>query len=85
MSKSITGVVTATKRVGTSASGNPTFDVTILEANGRDSVHRTVADSSLAYAIENSEYRDTTHEFGLDSAGHLDGTATPQGGQHGKG
>ena len=63
----VTGKVVATKRVGTSTMGNPTFMVTL--DNGE--MYRTMSNTSLAYAIENPEYRDRVHVFTLTKAGRI--------------
>ena len=75
----ITGKVIDTKRVGTSSMGNPTFDVVIrLETidgtpvqGEQDVTIRTQSNSGIAYGIENSFYRDETHEYTLTKAGRL--------------
>lgn len=81
--KNVTGTVVATKRVGTSTMGNPQFDVTLLATHiegtpvepAQTVVVRTSANISLAYAIENPEYRETAHTFDLTPAGRLSGRA----------
>ena len=77
---SVVGIVIDTKRVGTSQMGNPTYDVTLstpTEPYPGQAVFRTSSDSSLAYAIQNAEYRDTPHIFGLTRAGRLNGYSAP--------
>ena len=81
--RQITGLVTATRRAGTSANGNPSYDVTILDiATGESATYRTSSDVMLAYGITNAEYRHEAHVFGLTRAGRLDGTAAPVEGWH---
>lgn len=71
----ITGIVTHTERVGTSVNGNPTFDVEIRNDHAAIgeaySLHRTMSDTMLAYAIENPEYRNEPHVFILTRAGRI--------------
>lgn len=77
MTNTIQDVVTHTKRVGTSTMGNPTYEVEIRDDRNLDSdqplysLHRTMSNTMLAYAIENPEYRDHVHEFTLTRAGRL--------------
>ena len=71
----VTGIVTHTKRVGTSVNGNPTYEVEIRDDHAAIgeaySLHRTMSDTMLAYAIENPEYRDAPHVFILTRAGRI--------------
>lgn len=69
----VTGRVLHTERVATSTP-NPMFDVTLTDGN----TYRTSANISLAYAIQNTEYRDKPHTFGLTRAGRLNGTAVEE-------
>jgi len=64
---SVTGRVTATKRIGQSRNGNPSFSVTLNDGV----TYRTASDAALSYAIENSEYQKSPHTFGLDRDGKL--------------
>ena len=64
----VTGRVLYTERVATSTP-NPMFDVALTDGN----TYRTSANVSLAYAIENPEYRDNLHTFELTRAGRLNG------------
>ena len=70
----ITGLVIDTKRVSTSAYGNPAYEVTISSATeGTDGIVtlRTMDNAGVAYCIGNSEYRDTPHIFHLTRAGRI--------------
>ena len=71
----VTGIVTHTKRVGTSVNGNPTYEVEIRDDHAAIgeaySLHRTMSDSMIAYAIENAEYRNEPHVFTLTRAGRI--------------
>jgi len=71
----ITGIVTYTKRVGTSVNGNPTYEVEIRDDHAAIgeaySLHSTMSDSMLAYAIDNPEYRNEPHVFTLTRAGRI--------------
>lgn len=71
----ITGIVTHTKRVGTSVNGNPTYEVEIRNDNAPTgeaySLHRTMSDAMIAYAITNPEYRNEPHVFTLTRAGRI--------------
>lgn len=67
----VIGKVTATKRVGTSTMGNPTYDVTLEHVDGSHGIYRTMSNTMLAYAIENSNYREDNHVFTLTRAGRL--------------
>ncbi len=76
--RSVTGIVTRVERVGTSRMGNPTMRVTLSTPTPPfDGVASflTASDSSLAYGIENAEYRDKPHVFGLTRANRLNGYA----------
>ena len=74
-SYTITGTITHTKRVGTSVNGNPTYEVEIRDDHAVTgeaySLHRTMSDSMLAYAIENHEYKNEPHVFTLTRAGRI--------------
>ena len=74
-SYTITGIVTHTKRVGSSVNGNPTYEVEIRDDHAAIgeaySLHRTMSDSMLAYAIENPEYKNEPHVFTLTRAGRI--------------
>lgn len=63
----VVGRVIATERRKSSRNGNPAFMLTIQRPDGELRQHRTATDSMLAYAIENPEYRDTVHVFGLNN------------------
>jgi len=65
----VTGLVTETKRIGTSVNGNPSYDVTM--SNGQ--TYRTSSDSSLSYEITNRNFRNEAHTFELTAAGRLSG------------
>jgi hypothetical protein len=70
----VTGVVTNVQRLGTTVWGNPMHAVTLsTPTEGFDgiSTFRISNDSSLNYAIGNSEYRDTPHVFVLTRAGRI--------------
>lgn len=77
--KTVTGKVLSTKRAGTSAMGNPSFNVTlsITQIDGTDTAQpymvtvRTQSNASLGYAIENREYRDSDHEYTLSRHGQI--------------
>lgn len=75
MSYTITGIVTHTKRVGTSVNGNPTYEVELRDDHAAVgeaySLHRTMSDSMIAYAIENPEYKNEPHVFILTRAGRI--------------
>lgn len=65
--RAIIGKVTGTKRMRSSKYGNPRFEVTIHTAAGNiDRQFRTQPDSSLAYGIENPEFRNHEHIFVID-------------------
>ena len=63
----VTGTVVATKHAGTSGMGNPSYWVAL--DNGE--IYRTSANTSLAYGIENPEYRNEPHVFTLTAAGRI--------------
>lgn len=67
----ITAKVTATKYHGTSTMGNPTYYVTLEERDGTTGIYRTQSNASIAYAIENREYRDEWHEYLITTAGRI--------------
>ncbi len=73
MANTITGRVVKTERATTSYYGNPAFYVTIETADGERSTFRTSTDASIAYAIENSEYRAQPHTFKLTRAWRIYG------------
>ena len=73
MTKTITGRVVRTERLGHTKWGNPMFNVGIEGSNGDSYVIRLANDAGLAYAINNPEYRDEPHTFELTKAGRLSG------------
>ena len=71
MYATIRGKVTDTKRLRSSVNGNPRYEVTITDEDGTQHLTSTEPDSMLAYAITNSEYRDTAHTFYVNRKGHI--------------
>lgn len=67
----VTGKVIAIKRTTSSYYGNPAFFVTIRQSDGTEGKYRTQTDSMIAYAIENPEYRTTSHVFELSKNGRI--------------
>lgn len=77
--KTVTGQVTDVRTVAFSTYGNPTKRVTLL-ATAIDSTPlatplevkvTTQANSQIAFAIGNGEYRDTPHTYELTSKGRI--------------
>lgn len=75
--KTVTGRVTRTERIGLTVWGNPMYWVGIEDENGHDDIYRLSNDASLAYEINNPEFRDTPHAFLLTPAGRLLGYVKP--------
>lgn len=75
MTHTVTGMVIATKRHGTTYYGNPIVSVCL----DTDPSHwlRISDNADLVYGIGNREYRDTPHTFRLTRAGRLSGYACP--------
>lgn len=71
MNNTITGKVTATKRHGHTAYGNPVMSIQFDTAPG--AWFRISDNAGIVYAIENREYRDTPHTFTLNRAGRISG------------
>ena len=67
----IVGKVTATQRMASSRNGNPRFMITIMTTEGEAVAHSTSPDASIAYGIENREYREQDHEFVINSKGSI--------------
>lgn len=67
MANTVTGRVVGTEYASTSYYGNPAYWVTL--DNGE--TYRTMDNSSLAYGIQNPEYRDEPHVFTLTRAGRI--------------
>jgi hypothetical protein len=65
----ITGKVVNVKRHGHTFYGNPMMSVAL--DSDPWAWHRLSNDASLAYGIENSEYRDESHTFALTRAGRI--------------
>ena len=63
--------VTNTRRVGTSAYGNPTMRADLVTEHGDKFTVRTPTDADIAYGIGNREYRDAWHAVELSRAGRL--------------
>lgn len=63
--------VIATKRHGTSRVGNPSYIVALEEPDGTTEIYFTKANSGLAYAIRNRNYREQWHEYELTSDGKI--------------
>lgn len=74
--RSVSGLVIRVERAGISRNGNPTMRVTLstpTEGYPGEATFLTTSDSMLAYGIDNAEYRDRPHIFGLTRAGRLNG------------
>lgn len=74
MSKeTITGRVTATKRIGTTLYGNPIMAIT-LDTDTWGTWHRISDNSGLVYSIDNPEFKETAHTFDVKPrSGRLSG------------
>lgn len=70
MVSTVTGRVIDVQPSGRTHYGNPTKRVTVRTASG-DEILRTAPDSSIAFAIENAEYREQSHEFTLNAHGRI--------------
>ena len=70
MANTIAGKVVHVKRHGHTVYGNPIISVS-LDTDGYGQWHRISDNASLAYAIENAEYRDVAHTFALTRAGRI--------------
>lgn len=68
----VTGVVRLASRIGVTSMGNPMWRIVIEDANGSLGEFRLSANSSLAGAIDNSEFRERAHVFTLTRAGRVD-------------
>lgn len=69
MSGTLNALVIDTRRVGQTANGNPTFDVTLstpTQGYPGTVTMRTKADASINGLIENSEYREKPHVFRVE-------------------
>lgn len=80
--RTVTGIVIATERKGVTRNGNPIIDVTLstpTEGFPGTVTLRLAHDSSLSYGIENKEFAEKPHIFGVSRAGRLDGTAEEAG------
>lgn len=73
-SRSVTGRVVSTRTLPSSYYGNPRYAVT-LDSSAVE--YATAPNASLAYAINNPEYRDTPHTFDVDGRGNLSGYCKP--------
>ena len=71
----ITGTVVRVERIGHTIYGNPIkrvyLDATAADGTDRSGIYRISDNASLAYAIENAEYRDVAHTFALTRAGRI--------------
>jgi hypothetical protein len=68
MANTIVGTIERVERLGTSIYGNPYFRVSIVTETGDVTILRTQIDSSISYAINNTEYRNVLHTFKLTEA-----------------
>lgn len=64
--RTVTGVVTSTRRLKSSRYGNPRFAVTIGEQE-----YKTAPDVMLAYGIRNHVYKEREHAFELNGRGNI--------------
>jgi hypothetical protein len=73
MSKNTTIVarVGRTERAGVSYYGNPAFTVALVTESGDISIHRTMSNAGISYAINNPEYREELHEWHLTPSGRI--------------
>ena len=89
MLDTITGTVTKVTRHGHTINGNPMMSLHLMLSEpyvnawgtwnaGDPIVVRMSNDASLAYAIENSEYRESPHMFALTRAGRISHAVAPR-------
>lgn len=68
----ITGTVSRVTREGHTVYGNPIKRVSIRQINAESPQWFRISDNaSLAYEIENGEFRDEPHTFALTRAGRI--------------
>lgn len=71
----ITGTVLRVERIGHTIYGNPIkriyLDATAVDGTDRSGVYRISDNASLAYEIENPEFRNEPHTFALTRAGRI--------------
>lgn len=76
--QSVTGLITSVEYYGTSLSGNPSWEVEIMDMDGNFSKHITSADISLSYGLNTrTDLRNTPTTYGLTRAGRLNGSTRP--------
>lgn len=66
----VIGIVTATRRAGTSRMGNPAYDVCVAHEYDTE-ILTTAANSSLAYEIRNACFTKRPHTFFLNARGKI--------------
>lgn len=72
--RTVTGLIVATNHLNNTASGNPMWDVEIMDMDGDIATYRTSADVSLAYGLnDRDDLRNTVTTYGLTRAGRLNG------------
>lgn len=76
--RTVTGLITSVEYYGTSLSGNPAWEVEIMDMDGDFSKHITSSDVSLAYGLDSrKDLRTTPTTYGLTRAGRLNGYTRP--------
>lgn len=70
MANTVTGKVVRVERHGHTIYGNPMVSI-LLDTDEWGVSHRISDNASLAYAIENAEFRDEPHTFVLTRAGRI--------------
>lgn len=76
--RTVTGLITSVEYYGTSLSGNPSWEVEIMDMDGNFSKHITSANVSLAIGLnQRSDLRNTPTTYGLTRAGRLNGYTRP--------
>lgn len=69
----VTGIVTATKRLRNSREGNPRYEVKLLtsDKNPNYQTYQIAADTTLGFEVDGKEYANHPHIFGLNGHGQI--------------
>lgn len=72
--RTVTGLIVAMNSRNNTASGNPMWDVEIMDMDGDIQTYTTSADVSLAWGLDSrKDLRNTVTTYGLTRAGRLNG------------